>query len=70
MRKLGGFGTPSNFTIAHFFGNTTLKQQVARLSGACHLIMLGIGSLWGFIEGILILVGTINKDASSVPLKD
>jgi TM2 domain-containing membrane protein YozV len=25
---------------------------------------------WGLIEGILILVGTINKDASGQPLKD
>ncbi len=31
---------------------------------------LGIGSLWGFIEGILILTGSINKDANGVPLKD
>lgn len=30
----------------------------------------GIGAIWGLIEGILILVGTINKDANGVPLKD
>jgi len=31
-------------------------------------ITLGAGSLWGFIEGILILTGTINKDAQGNPL--
>ena len=29
---------------------------------------LGIGGLWGFIEGILILVGNINTDAQGRPL--
>jgi TM2 domain-containing membrane protein YozV len=33
------------------------------------IVTAGIGSLWGFIEGILILVGTINKDAKGVPLQ-
>lgn len=33
-------------------------------------ITFGFGALWGFIEGILILVGTIDKDAKGVPLKD
>ncbi len=30
----------------------------------------GIGAIWGLIEGILILTGSINKDANGVPLKD
>lgn len=30
----------------------------------------GIGALWGFIEGILILTGNINRDASGIPLKE
>lgn len=30
----------------------------------------GIGSLWGFIEGILILCGNINTDANGNPLAD
>ena len=34
------------------------------------LITFGAGALWGFIEGILILTGTINKDAKGRPLKD
>lgn len=34
------------------------------------IITFGVGSLWGFIEGILILCGVINKDAHGNPLKD
>ncbi len=34
------------------------------------LITCGFGALWGFIEGILILVGNIDKDAYGRPLKD
>ncbi len=35
------------------------------------LLTFGIGALWGFIEGILILVGTkITKDAKGRPLKE
>jgi TM2 domain-containing membrane protein YozV len=30
----------------------------------------GLGSLWGFIEGILILTGSINTDAEGRPLAD
>lgn len=33
------------------------------------LITFGIGGLWGFIEGILILTGAMNKDAEGRPLK-
>ena len=34
------------------------------------LITFGIGGLWGFVEGILILAGSINHDAKGVPLRD
>lgn len=34
------------------------------------LVTLGIGSLWGFIEGILILTGSFNQDANGMPLRD
>ncbi len=30
----------------------------------------GAGAIWGLIEGIMILTGSINKDANGVPLKD
>lgn len=34
------------------------------------LVTCGIGGLWGFIEGILILTGSINTDANGNPLRD
>jgi TM2 domain-containing membrane protein YozV len=34
------------------------------------VLTFGIGGLWGFVEGILIFAGTINKDAQGRPLKD
>ena len=38
------------------------------------LLTFGIGatisSVWGLIEGILILTGSIDKDANNIPLKD
>ena len=34
------------------------------------IVTCGIGSLWGFIEGILILTGNINTDADGKPLAD
>ena len=33
-------------------------------------ITFGFGALWGFIEGILILAGTMNKDAQGRLLKE
>lgn len=34
------------------------------------ILSCGIGYLWGFIEGILILTGNINKDAMGVDLAE
>lgn len=34
------------------------------------LCTCGLGALWGFIEGILILSGVINTDAQGRPLRD
>lgn len=35
------------------------------------ILTCGIASsIWGFVEGILILVGSINTDAQGVPLRD
>ena len=31
------------------------------------LLSCGLGSMWGFVEGILILVGRINHDAQGLP---
>ncbi|WP_076003521.1 TM2 domain-containing protein [Dehalogenimonas formicexedens] len=37
---------------------------------AVTVVTLGIGGIWGFIEGILILTGTFKKDAKGLLLKD
>ncbi len=37
---------------------------------AVSLVTCGIGSIWGLIEGILILTGSINTDAKGRALKD
>lgn len=34
------------------------------------IITFGIGGIWGFIEGILILAGSMDKDAKGRPLKE
>lgn len=59
---LGGFG------IHRFYlGYTTIGViQIVVTFVTC-----GIGSLWGFVEGILIIIGTqITADAQGNPLKD
>jgi TM2 domain-containing membrane protein YozV len=51
---LGGFGI-HNFYLG-FTGKAVAQIVVT-------LVTCGAGSLWGFIEGILILCGSMNKDA-------
>lgn len=34
------------------------------------LVTCGVGGIWGFIEGILILCGKIDADADGNPLQD
>lgn len=58
---LGGFGV-HNF----YLGYTT--KGIIQI--AVTLITCGAGSLWGLIEGIMILCGSINTDANGVSLKD
>lgn len=57
---LGGLGI-HNF----YLGNTGKGIAQIALSLCC-----GIGAIWGLIEGIMILCGSINTDAKGVPLKD
>jgi TM2 domain-containing membrane protein YozV len=59
---LGGFG------IHRFYlGYTAIG--IAQL--IVNIVTCGIvGSLWGFVEGLLILTGAINKDADGVLLRD
>ncbi len=58
---LGSFG------IHNFYLGYTGKA-VAQL--VLTLVSCGIAGIWGFIEGILILTGNINKDGNGCPLKD
>ncbi len=57
----GGIGL-HNF----YLGNT----QRGIIQIVVSFVTCGIGSIWGFIEGVLILVGNISTDANGVPLKD
>ena len=57
---LGGLG------IHNFYLGYTGKGVAQILLSFC----CGIGSIWGFIEGILILCGNINQDANGNPLGD
>jgi len=56
---LGGLGFHS-FYLGHV-GKGILQIIVT-------VCTCGLGALWGFIEGILILTGSINTDANGVPL--
>ncbi len=57
---LGGFG------VHNFYLGYTGKAIAQIVLSFC----FGIGAIWGLIEGIMILTGSINKDAKGVPLKD
>lgn len=58
---LGGWG------IHNFYLGFTTRAIIQIVVTVC---TCGIGALWGFIEGILILTGNINADANGIPLKD
>ena len=58
---LGGIGV-HNF----YLGNTT--RGVIQIVVSC--VTCGVGAIWGFVEGILILCRQINTDAYGIPLKD
>ena len=58
---LGGWGI-HNF----YLGNT--GRGIAQI--IVTFVTCGIGALWGVIEGILVLTGSINTDADGNPLVD
>lgn len=57
---LGGLG------VHNFYLGYTGKGIAQIFLSFC----FGIGYIWGLIEGIMILAGSINKDAKGVPLKE
>ncbi len=59
---LGGFG------VHNFYLGYTKKAIIQIIVS---IVTCGIGALWGFIEGILIICGsTITRDAAGNPLVD
>ena len=58
---LGGIGV-HNFYLG--FTGKAIAQIVVTV------VTCGVGSIWGLIEGILILCGSMNKDANGNPLSD
>ena len=56
---LGGFGL-GRFYLGYY------KMAVGQLFTAPIFL---IGTIWAFIDGILILCGQINEDANGIPLK-
>ena len=62
---LGGFGA-HNFYLG-YTGKAVAQLLITCLSFG---LLYFISSTWGLIEGILILVGTINKDADGKVLED
>lgn len=57
---IGGLG------IHNFYLGYTTKGIIQILLTCC----FGIGYIWAIVEGIMILTGSINKDAKGIPLKD
>lgn len=64
---LGGLGI-HNFYLG--YTNKGVAQLLITIFGSCLIVGPVISELWGLIEGILILTGSINVDADGVPLKD
>ena len=62
------------FGIHNFYLGYTSKAVIQLLLGTVGILLCGLGpcisALWGFIEGILILCGSIPTDAQGRPLKD
>jgi TM2 domain-containing membrane protein YozV len=58
---LGGIGIHS-----FYLGNA--KKGVIQI--VVSIVTCGIGTLWGLVEGIMILVGNITTDAYGVPLTE
>lgn len=66
---LGALGI-HNFYLG-YTGKAVAQLVVSLIGGlfTCGVASLAMG-IWAFIEGIMILSGSINKDAKGIPLKD
>lgn len=62
---LGGFGV-HNFYLGYY--GKAIAQLLITVLSCCTLSF--VSSIWGFIEGILILSGNIDKDASGNKLSE
>ena len=62
---LGGFGV-HNFYLG-YTGKAIAQLLISLLS--CGILAF-ISGIWGLVEGIMILTGSINTDANGNPLKD
>jgi TM2 domain-containing membrane protein YozV len=62
---LGAFGV-HNFYLG-YTGKAIAQLLITVLS--CGILAI-VSSIWGLVEGIMILTGSINTDAAGVPLKD
>lgn len=58
---LGGLGI-HNFYLG--FTGKAVIQLVLAIFGC------GVSSIWGLVEGIMILTGNIDKDSEGIPLKE
>lgn len=62
---LGGLGV-HNFYLG-YTGKAVAQLLISVLSCG---FLAAASSIWGLVEGIMILTGSINKDGKGVPLKD
>jgi TM2 domain-containing membrane protein YozV len=62
---LGSFGV-HNFYLG-YTGKAVAQLLITILS--CGILAI-VSGIWGLVEGIMILTGSINTDAAGVPLKD
>jgi TM2 domain-containing membrane protein YozV len=62
---LGTFGV-HNFYLGNT-GKAVAQLLITVLS--CGILAI-VSSIWGIIEGVMILTGSINTDANGVPLKE
>lgn len=62
----GILGILIGWTGAHQFYLGNMKGGIIRL--IVSVVTCGFGGIWGLIEGIMILIGKIDKDAQGNPL--